>query len=80
MKVKVDAETGVTKLNRVVAGADIGTVINPILAADQIYRDFDMGWSMTTLEDTAYDLVTGCFMNKGFVTDYKLHTSRDIPP
>mgnify|MGYP001057154772 CR=1 FL=1 len=80
VEVEVDTETGVAKLGRVVAGADIGTVINPILAAGQIHGGFAMGWSMTTLEDTAYDPVTGCLMNRGFVTDYKLPTSRDMPP
>ncbi|TEU08523.1 xanthine dehydrogenase family protein molybdopterin-binding subunit, partial [Candidatus Bathyarchaeota archaeon] len=64
---------------RVVAGADIGTVINPDLAAGQIHGGFAQGWSMTTLEDTPYDPVSGDLMNRGYISDYKIPTSRDMP-
>ncbi|MFQ6075522.1 MAG: xanthine dehydrogenase family protein molybdopterin-binding subunit, partial [Candidatus Bathyarchaeia archaeon] len=80
VEVEVDSETGRVKPLRVVAGADIGTVINPDLAAGQLHGGFVMGWSMATLEDTPYDPETGDLMNRGFITDYKIPTSKDIPP
>jgi xanthine dehydrogenase molybdenum-binding subunit len=64
----------------VVAGADIGTVINPDLAAGQIHGGFAMGWSMATLEDIPYDNVTGDLVNCGLVSDYKIPSSQDLPP
>ncbi len=79
VEVEVDTWTGKTRPVRVVAGADIGTVINPDLAAGQIHGGFAQGWSMTTLEDTPYDPVSGDLMNCGYISDYKIPTSRDMP-
>jgi xanthine dehydrogenase molybdenum-binding subunit len=80
VEVEVDTETGMVTPVRVVAGADIGTVVNPELAAGQIQGGFAMGLSMTLLEDTPYDQRTGDLANKGMLVDYKLPTSRDVPP
>jgi xanthine dehydrogenase molybdenum-binding subunit len=80
IEVELDTETGMVTPVRVVAGADIGTVVNPELAAGQIEGGFAMGWSMTLLEDTPYDQRTGDLANKGMLVDYKLPTSRDVPP
>jgi xanthine dehydrogenase molybdenum-binding subunit len=77
--VEVDTWTGRVRLERVVAGADIGTVINPLLAAGQVHGGFAMGWSMATLEDTPYDSGSGDLLNRGYVTDYKVPTPREIP-
>jgi len=79
VEVEVDTWTGKVKLVRVVAGADIGTVINPDLAAGQVHGGFATGWSMTTQEDTPYDPESGDLMNHGYITDYKVPTSRDMP-
>jgi len=79
VEVEVDTETGLVKPLRVVAGADIGTVINPTLAAGQIHGGFVKGWSMVTLEDTPYEPETGELMNRGFITDYKTPSSPDTP-
>ncbi len=79
VEVEVDAETGIVRPVRVVAGADIGTVINPDLAMGQIHGGFAMGWSMAVLEDTPYDPKTGDLLNKGFITDYKIPTAEDVP-
>lgn len=78
VEVEVDTETGVVKPKKVVAGADIGTVINPDLAAGQIHGGFAMGWSMATLEDLPYDPKTGDMMNKGFIVDFKIPTAKDL--
>ncbi len=79
VEVEVDTETGLVKPIRVVAGADVGTVINPKLAEGQIHGGFAMGLSMALLEDTVYDAETGDLLNKGFLTDYKVPTATDLP-
>jgi xanthine dehydrogenase molybdenum-binding subunit len=78
VEVEVDTWTGKVRLERVIAGADIGTVINPDLAAGQIHGGLAMGWSMTTLEDTPYDPLDGDLKNRGFINNYKIPTTQDI--
>ena len=78
VEVEVDTWTGKVRLKRVIAGADIGTVINPDLAAGQIHGGLAMGWSMTTLEDTPYDPLDGDLMNRGFINNYKIPTTQDL--
>jgi len=78
IEVEVDTWTGKVRPVRVVAGADIGTVINPDLAAGQIHGGFAMGWSMATIEDIPYDVETGDLMNRGFISDYKTPTPQDL--
>ncbi len=79
VEVEVDTETGIVKPIRVVAGADVGTIINPDLVEGQIHGGFSIGWSMATLEDTVYDPRTGDLLNRGFLTDYKIPTAADLP-
>jgi xanthine dehydrogenase molybdenum-binding subunit len=78
VNVEVDTWTGKVKLLKVVAGADIGTVINPLLAAGQVHGGFAQGWSMTTLEDMAYDPVDGDLVNRGSMANYKVPTTQDM--
>jgi len=78
VEVEVDVETGKVRPLRVVAGADIGTVVNPDLAVGQIHGGFAMGWGMTLLEDTPYDPRTGDLLSKGYITDYKTPTPPDL--
>ena len=80
VEVEVDTWTGKVKLLRVVAGADIGTVINPELAAGQVHGGFVQGWSMATIEDTPYDPENGDLMNRGFINNYKIPPPLDLPP
>jgi len=79
VEVEVDTWTGKVRPLRVVAGADIGTVINPTLAAGQIHGGFAQGWSMATLEDVPHDPRTGELANRGFLTDYKIPSAMDMP-
>jgi len=79
VEVEVDTWTGKVRLVKVIAGADIGTVINPLLAKGQVHGGFAQGWSMTTLEDMNYNPESGDLMNRGFLTDYKVPSSRDMP-
>ncbi|UCH58168.1 MAG: xanthine dehydrogenase family protein molybdopterin-binding subunit [Candidatus Bathyarchaeota archaeon] len=78
VEVEVDTWTGRVRPLRVVAGADIGTVINPDLAAGQIHGGLAMGWSMATFEDTPYDESSGDLMSMGLISDYKIPTSQDL--
>ena len=77
--VEVDTWTGKIRLVRVIAGADIGTVINPILAAGQVHGGMVQGWSMTVHEDMPFDPSRGNLLNHGYITDYKTPTTRDLP-
>jgi xanthine dehydrogenase molybdenum-binding subunit len=77
--VEVDTWTGKIRLVRVIAGADIGTVINPILAAGQVHGGMVQGWSMTVHEDMPFDPSSGNLLNHGYITDYKTPTTRDLP-
>ena len=78
VKVLVDTWTGKVVPLEVVAGVDCGTVINPDLAEGQIHGGFAMGWSMALLEHTEYDSITGELVSKGFITDYKIPTAKDL--
>jgi xanthine dehydrogenase molybdenum-binding subunit len=80
VEVEVDTWTGKVRPVQVVAGADIGTVINPKLAAGQIHGGFAQGWSMTVNEDTPYMPKEGDLWNHGFIADYKIPTTKDMPP
>jgi len=79
VEVEVDTWTGKVSLKKVVAGADIGTVINPKLAMGQIHGGFAQGWSMTVNEDTPYNPESGDLLNRGYLSDYKIPTSKDLP-
>ena len=79
VEVEVDTETGIVRPVKVFAGADLGTVINPDLAAGQLHGGFAIGWSSATLEDTVYDPETGELANRGIITDYKIPTAQDMP-
>jgi len=78
IEVEVDTWTGKVKPLRVVAGADIGTVINPLLAAGQVHGGLAQGWSMSILEDTPYDPVTGDLVSGGSIAKYKVPTTNDL--
>ncbi len=79
VEVEVDTWTGRVRPVRVVAGADVGTVVNPDLAAGQLHGGFAQGWGMTVLEDTPYDPKTGELACRGYITDYKILTAQDMP-
>jgi xanthine dehydrogenase molybdenum-binding subunit len=79
IEVEVDIWTGMIRLIRVIAGADIGTVINPILAAGQVHGGMVQGWSMAVHEDMPFDSSSGNLLNLGYITDYKIPTTQDLP-
>lgn len=79
IEVEVNIETGVIKPVRAVIYADVGQVINPDLAAGQLYGGLNRGLGFALLEDTKYDSETGDLTNKGFITDFKMLTADDMP-
>jgi xanthine dehydrogenase molybdenum-binding subunit len=79
IEVEVDTETGVIKPARAVLCSDAGQVINPELAEGQLYGGLYRGLGYALLEDTLYDEETGELINKGFLTDFKMLTSEDLP-
>jgi xanthine dehydrogenase molybdenum-binding subunit len=79
IEVEVNTETGVIKPTRAVLCSDAGRVINPELAEGQLYGGLYRGLGYALLEDTLYDEETGELINKGFLTDFKMLTSEDMP-
>jgi xanthine dehydrogenase molybdenum-binding subunit len=79
IEVEVNTETGVIKPRRAVLYSDAGQVVNPDLAEGQLYGGFYRGLGYALIEDTQYDEETGELMNKGFLTDFKILTSEDMP-
>jgi xanthine dehydrogenase molybdenum-binding subunit len=79
IEVEVNTETGVVKPTRAVLCSDAGRVINPELAEGQLYGGLYRGLGYALLEDTLYDEETGELLNKGFLTDFKMLTSEDMP-
>jgi xanthine dehydrogenase molybdenum-binding subunit len=79
VEVEVDTWTGKVRPIRVVAGADVGTPINPDMVEGQLHGGFAMAWGMAFTENTVYDQDTGEIMGRGLITDYKILTAADVP-
>jgi xanthine dehydrogenase YagR molybdenum-binding subunit len=75
--VSVDTETGIVKINRYVAVADCGMVINPRLAESQVYGAVIMGISTALFERRLMDPTTGRTLNPD-MEFYKLAGIGDI--
>jgi xanthine dehydrogenase YagR molybdenum-binding subunit len=75
--VSVDIETGVVKINKVVASQDIGLVVNPKLADSQVYGGVIMGICAAVMEERVMDELTGQFLNAD-MEFYKLAGIADI--
>jgi xanthine dehydrogenase molybdenum-binding subunit len=78
IEVMVDTETGETKVVKAVAGADVGTVINPDGLEAQLGGGLHMGLGYALTEELCIDEVTGKILNST-PTDYKMLTSADMP-
>jgi len=75
--VSVDIETGVVKINKVVAVQDCGLVINTKLAESQCYGSLIMGVSWALYEEKIMDQATGRMLNPN-MEFYKLAGIGDI--
>jgi xanthine dehydrogenase molybdenum-binding subunit len=80
IEVEVDMETGKITLTRAIGAVDAGTVVNPDLAAGQLEGGLCRGVTLALLEDTDYHEETGELTCGGFLTDYKMYSSQDMPP
>lgn len=78
-EVKVDAETGETRVSRWVGVFDIGRVINAKTAASQLRGGIVMGLGLAMAEETLVDPRTGRIMNPS-LAEYHVPVHADVPP
>ncbi len=76
--VAVDTETGIVRVERVVAAHDCGRPINPMQIESQIHGGVLMGLSFALLEDRILDRRSGAMLNAD-LEYYKLVGPRDVP-
>jgi xanthine dehydrogenase YagR molybdenum-binding subunit len=77
-EVSVDTQTGVVKVERVVAVHDCGRPINPKLVESQILGGVVQGVSYALYEDRRLDGATGVQLNAN-IDQYKIVGSRETP-
>jgi len=75
-EIEVDIETGVIRVVKVAAAADVGKAINPMTVEQQIEGGVVMGLSNGILED--FSIHEGRIEN-GTLADYKVATIQDLP-
>ncbi len=75
--VSVDIETGIVKMNRLVAVQDCGLIINPRTAESQVYGACIMSICGALMEERIMDEITGRQMNAD-MEFYKLAGIKDI--
>ena len=75
-EIEVDIETGVIRVVKVAAAADVGKAINPMLVEQQIEGGVVMGLSNGILE--SFSIRDGRIEN-GSLADYKVATIQDLP-
>jgi CO/xanthine dehydrogenase Mo-binding subunit len=75
-EIEVDIETGVIRVVKVAAAADVGKAINPMLVEQQIEGGVVMGVSNGILE--SFSIRDGRIEN-GSLADYKVATIQDLP-
>ncbi len=77
-EVAVDTETGIVRVERVVAVQDCGRPMNPLLAESQVHGSVLMGLSYALFEDRILDRHTGRMVNPN-LEQYKLAGPSDTP-
>ncbi|MFC0452326.1 xanthine dehydrogenase family protein molybdopterin-binding subunit [Rhodococcus jostii] len=75
--VEVDVETGIVKIERLLAVEDCGVVLNPMIVDGQVCGGLAQGLGMALLEEMVYD-DDGQFLS-GSLMDYLYPTSMDVP-
>ncbi len=75
-EIEVDTETGVIRVVRVAAAADVGRPVNPVGCEQQIEGGVVMGLSNALFEDLVLD---GGRIANGTLADYKVATLQDVP-
>src|SRR6266853_4854774 len=76
--VEVDPETGMVDILDYVAVDDVGTIINPLLAAGQIHGGVVQGIAQALYEEVSYDPDTGQLMT-GSLLDYAVPRAEHVP-
>jgi xanthine dehydrogenase YagR molybdenum-binding subunit len=74
----VDTETGIVRVERMVAVQDCGRPINPMLAESQVQGGVLMGLSYALFEERILDQHTGRMVNPN-LEQYKLAGAREAP-
>jgi xanthine dehydrogenase YagR molybdenum-binding subunit len=77
-EVAVDTETGIVRVERVVAVQDCGRPINPLQTESQVHGGVLMGLSYALYEDRILDQLTGRMVNPN-LEQYKLAGPRETP-
>ena len=75
--VEVDADTGATTLQRIVAVDDAGTILNPLLAEGQVHGGLAQGIAQALLEEIVYD-ADGNLVTSNFL-DYSVISAAELP-
>ncbi len=77
-EVAVDVETGIVKVERVVAVHECGRVINPLALQSQVNGGILQGLSWALYEDRQLDRATGRMVNPN-LDQYKIAGAREVP-
>jgi len=77
-EVEVDTRNGHVKVLKIVAAHDLGRVINPLSAENQIEGGVIQGMAYGLTEEQIYDKATGICVNPNHL-NYKLPTIKDAP-
>jgi xanthine dehydrogenase YagR molybdenum-binding subunit len=77
-KVAVDVETGVVKVEKIVAVQDSGLILNMLTWKSQVYGGVIMGLNYGLFEERIMDPTTGLMLNPDMEL-YKLAGASDIP-
>ena len=78
-EVRIDPDTGETRISRWLGVFDIGTVVNARTAASQVRGGIVMGIGLALTEATLVDPRNGRIMNPS-LTEYHVPVHADIPP
>jgi len=78
VEVLVDTETGLVRVERVVAVHDCGRVVNPLAAQSQVNGGVLHGLSWALFEERVLDRQTGRMVNANF-DQYKIAGARETP-
>ena len=77
-EVEVDPETGETRIDRFLAVADCGEVVNPRLLSGQMHGGIVHGLGNALMEEALYDEGSGQLLT-GTLMDYALPRADDVP-
>ncbi len=77
-EVAVDTETGIVRVERVVAAQDCGRPMNPLLIESQVQGGVIMGLSYALYEERILDSASGRMVNAN-LEQYKLAGARETP-